>query len=179
VCSGACPVADSGAVTQVRIQELNIGGSDYLSVRNFSPGCPADLGDLDFVGLDSTFNADIRLPTRVILPGEVVYVFEKFNGNLPSDINLGANLNFSGQHGGWAMLCERPCTTTSAPKVVDFLAFQAGSAPPTYPPPVAFDSPMTGITTANEATQSFMRAATNGVAPNFTRFDWALGPRTR
>jgi hypothetical protein len=172
VCT-TCP-GSFGAVDAVRIVEFYTNTPDFVQLRNTSPNCPADLAGLELVMKDtSTAGIDFPLPSRVLGPGQSVYVVELTAGT-GTDINVGVNLDYVTTTSGWVVLCKPPCSLTSAPGVVDAVAINATTS--TLPAPVTFTP---RITTAPASTQSYQRIGMTGVAPSFLGADWTLGPVSR
>ncbi len=185
VCT-TCP-GGNGAVDAVRLQEVQLGNTDYVALRNTSTQCPANLAGLDLVMLDSDttfFTLNWVFSSQTIAPGETVYVFENTSGTAPTDINVGVNIGFSGSRGGWVVLCVGSCTTSTASNAVDAIAFASSDVgtnqqPPALPVPLTFSPLLTAIGSANQSTTSYIRSQVSGVAPNFTSADWTLGTPTR
>jgi hypothetical protein len=101
-----------------------------------------------------------------------------------TDVNVGQNIGFAGDRGGWVVLCTGSCTTTSAATAVDAIAFASSSTgtstqPPALPVPLTFAPPVTGVSSTNEDSTSFVRVQVTGVTPIFKSTDWTLGAPTR
>jgi hypothetical protein len=96
---------------------------------------------------------------------------------LAGDISSTENIFLTPDTGGYVMLCEGPCSSGNA---IDYFAHASGSQPPLPPLGITFTpGPLTGITTASQDTQTYMRVQHTGAFPGFKAGDWQTGAATR
>ena len=179
VCAaGSCATCSTtpGSPSAVRFREVFLGTDDYLLLENRG-NCPAQLDALSLEIRSSSGEVlDFDFPSRVLQPGEQVYVRDT-NSSLPSDITSSENIYLTSGTGEYVMLCVGVCSATT---VVDYFAHASGQAPPAAPFGITFSpAPLAGITLADENDKAYLRSTFSGSFPAFSATDWAVGPASR
>jgi len=178
--------ACSGDPNSLRFWKLQLGQADYLTLKNTGK-CPIQLGGLqvfldDRSELFPDYEVDclVQLPAFLLPAGAEVRVHEK---PLPGDISAldnkvsecGGGVSFNPERGGVSYLCDGAC---DAAHVIDVVAHTGDLAgPPEMRYGQTFDSPLAGVTVANQESAQYRRVASQGAAPDFRGADWQLETR--
>ncbi len=173
-CSAGICSTCGNTQSSLRLIEVNVGSSDYVVIQNRSATCPANLQGLllsapseNASGTDSW-----TLPNKALAPMATVRVLEANGAGQAGDINLSDNITWVSNISGAALLCQSaPC---SAANVIDAVRWYGTNVQ--FPTGVNFSPVLTGLTTSNEETTSYLRSAFNGSAPTFRPADWTTGP---
>lgn len=168
-----CP--SGGALDSVRFAEVHLGAHDYVILANRSSTCPADLGGLTVEFMNESTSANLALEPFSLGAGETAFVAEP-DAPDGADTLLSGNININ--QIGYLLLCKGPCSTVAPATVLDAIRFTDGTAPPALPAPMTMD-PVTGITSSNLQTHSYVRAAYGGSYPAFLASDWSTATATR
>lgn len=109
--------------------------------------------------------------------GMGAYLIE--SGGVGDDIDTD-NILFDPTRAGNTLLCDGPCDLVAGSNVIDAMQFEGLGSAVALPGPVTFTpGPLTGITSANDTTHSFVKQTDVGTFPNFLASDWMVGPKTK
>ena len=117
------------------------------------------------------------MPSYTLKAGASVYLCENSTCGGSDRLNIGKNIYSSPGAGTAVYLCAGTCSTST---LRDVLVISGSKTIGTYHWNAKFTpSQMTGITSANETTLSYIRKAYSGLYPNFVAADWTIGTKTK
>tara|TARA_B100000609_G_scaffold199672_1_gene206219 strand:- start:23814 stop:24308 length:495 start_codon:yes stop_codon:yes gene_type:complete len=162
----------------VYIQEVHIGSPDFIALKN-AGGTSVNLnGYVVFFDDSSSTDVTFTIGNHSIAAGQTLYLSESSTCPAGSTncVNIGSNVLYDASRGGATYLCSAACSSST---VVDYHAWEATAAPPTALYGVSFlPTASTGITSANQNTNSFLRVQATGTYPTFNQSDWSVGAKT-
>ena len=161
--------------SSVRIDELQIGSSDYVVLYN-PTGSSIDLNPMALYFDDSsTGDFAFDLPSYILAPGGYVYIAEVA---LAGDIDVVSNIPFSSSRGGWVALCSGTCNLSTGSNWIDAVAFSEGDPHPPLPSGITFSpAGLSGIVDQN--TNSYYHTSTVGSQPVYLAADWTVSASSR
>ncbi len=166
------------ATSGVVVEEVAVGGPDYVALKNYSTG-PVDIVGyrLEMYGISSTptvYTIQASDVSGWLAAGATVYIFEYSAGNLSGDINTGANIPFydgppSAANPNAGLLFDATGNLLDYASVGENVGKPDNVTFTALPWPVGFDSDVS----------SFQRVANNGSCPTFSYLDWYYANLTR
>jgi hypothetical protein len=164
------------------IQEVNVGSSDYVVLRNAGT-VDVSLNGVELVlyGISSTIASPdnkFSLPNQTLTAGSSLVIVETASPQ-PGELYIGGNIPYTSGSGLIALLCQGACSATSGTNVID-AARLGGTTSAVLPTGVTFAGPPpTGLTFSTENTLSYTRVGFIGSNPSFAAADWTLAAATR
>ncbi len=168
--SGPEPVCVPDCVLSLQLVEHHIGDQAYGVVNNPSGVCTADLTGVHLHFLDSDGSTDALSidPIAPLAPGASVKIGES------NDADYAMTLSATGARGGLLMLCAfEPC---NAETLLDAVAWSGEQPAPALPAGSSFNTPVTGIDSSNQNSETFYRIGSRGSRPDFLACDWIASP---
>jgi hypothetical protein len=170
---------EPGAPFAFRLEEVHVGSSDYVAIKNHAD-CQRSLrGYRSFFQPEVDESQHSSWGNATLASGTTYYMAENVsNDDVVNCCNVGAgeNIAFAGDESGFVLLCRGTCTRPQ--NIIDVLAFDGpgGEDFPALPGTLTFSPDgVSGIDGSTQNSTSYFRDALTGGSPRFFRSDWTTG----
>ena len=173
--SDAVKPAKCGGKDKVVLQEMAVGSTDFVSLKNLGTAAVTLTGFKVVMTGISTAKPDIyTFKSGSIAAGKVLYVFEYSAGKKTGDVNTGKNIPF---YNG-PPTASKPNSAYLLDAAGNLLDYVSVGTSVNLPKGASF-TPIKWPTSFDSAKSSFQRKASKGKCPGFLSSDWGTAALTR